>query len=114
MELSQKIQLILCHQVASLAFRFYKIQFLIPLWELKTILQNPLSTKERILPPHSQPPRRLRRLTVDAWGSMPLAPKNWHWRCPSKPNFWIRPWFTRPDHAHFKDILLSMSYGLLR
>jgi len=74
MELLQAIQWNVCHQITSMAFKFYKIQFrpvLRPgpswgsLWRFPK-LRSRLGTG--IPPPHSLPSRRHRSLALDAFG----------------------------------------------
>jgi len=70
-----KIQCNTCHQMASLAFRLHKIQFRPglrpgPRWGSLRRSPRPTSRLGRGIPPlQSPPPRRLRRLAVDAFGA---------------------------------------------
>ena len=75
-----KIQCNTCHQMASLASKLYKIQFRPRLrpgtrWgSLRRSPRPPSRLGRGKPPPHSLPPRRLRRRTLGAVGASTLAP----------------------------------------
>ena len=96
MELLQKIQWNTCHQMAFLAFRFYKVQFRpglcpAPRWGAYNAVPDLIGWRKGYPLPFSVPSTPETSRLGGAFGIEKRTLK-----MPHKPNFWIRPW-SKPE-----------------